>query len=155
MSVWKIFIILQGFRICRNTRGNCVQNRSQSLSYFVPQESHSQAGSAQMKKTWLLLFRAWLSPIVGVPLTEPTPIVPSGRSKGRGSPLLIYLSLSYLFIYAGTADSLYWIFNPSPPTQISSTLQVPLNKSAVKLKTQKVSPKTPRDFFWPLWCQFP
>ena len=49
------------------------------------------------------------------PYTEPTPIVPSGRSKGRGSPLLIYLSLSYLFIYAGTADSLYWIFNPSPP----------------------------------------
>ena len=39
-------------------------------------------------------------------VTKPT--YPSvHRSKGRGSPLLIYLSLSYLFIYVGSADSLY------------------------------------------------
>ena len=50
--------------------------------------------------------------VLNSPPCAPSPstsllMVASAGSKGRGSPPLIYLSLSYLFIYAGSADSLY------------------------------------------------
>ena len=66
----------------------------------------SQAGQYSMGALTVLFLKASTMTLV---CSGPNcPIAPSAwASKGRGSPLLIYLSLSYLFIYSGRADSRY------------------------------------------------